>query len=239
METWQYDTSEALESSMIERLRQCPREPDMLVYSARTIVALLLRAWLKIYHRLKVVGREKLPREGSFVLVANHVSHLDTLSILAALPLRKLHRVFPAAAKDYFFVSVRRTAAAAVVFNALPFDRETNIRQSLSLCKHLMENSGNVLLIFPEGTRSKTGELGEFKSGIGLLLAGVDLPVVPCYLQGAFEALPKGQIFPRPHRLRLTIGEPRKYSHLKRGKETAQHISQDLCEAILALKKDS
>ena len=171
------------------------------------------------------------------MLVANHASHLDALSILASLPLRKLHRVFPAAAKDFFFESMPRTAVAAVIVNALPFDRETNIRQSLSLCKQLLENPGNILLIFPEGTRSTTGELGEFKSGVGLLLAGVDVPVVPCYLHGAFQAWPKGSIFPRPRRVRLAIGEPRKYSQLKRGKEAALHISRDLQEAILKLKE--
>jgi 1-acyl-sn-glycerol-3-phosphate acyltransferase len=236
MEPWHYDTAEDLERSISERLRQFPREPDILVYSLRTLAALLLRAWLKIYHRLKIVGRENLPREGSFVLVANHASHLDALSILSALPLRKLHRVFPAAAKDFFFESMPRTAVAAVIVNALPFDRETNVRQSLTLCKQLLENPGNVLLIFPEGTRSTTGELGEFKPGIGLLLAGIDLPVVPCYLEGAFEALPKGRIFPRPRRLRLAIGVPGNYSHLKRGKEAAQRISRELRESILRLK---
>ena len=239
MEPWHYDTSEDLERSMIERLRHFPREPDILVYSARILAALLLRVWLKIYHRLKIIGQENLPREGSFVLVANHTSHLDAISIISALPLIKLHRVFPAAAKDFFFENLPRTALAAVIVNALPFDRETNVRQSLTLCKQLLQNPGNVLLIFPEGTRSTTGELGEFKPGIGLLLAGVDLPVVPCYLEGAFEAMPKGRIIPYPHFVRLTIGTPRNYSHLKRGKEAAQYISQDLKETIMQLKDSS
>jgi 1-acyl-sn-glycerol-3-phosphate acyltransferase len=236
MEPWQYETSESLDKSLVERLREFPREPDILVYSARTAAALFLRAWLKCYHRLQIVGRENLPREGSFVLVANHASHLDALSILAALPLRKLHRVFPAAAKDFFFESLPRTAVAAVVVNALPFDRETNIRQSLSLCKQLLENPGNILLIFPEGTRSVTGQMGEFKAGVGLLLAGVGVPVVPCYLHGAFQAWPKNCKIPRPRQVRLAIGKPRSYSHLKRGKEAAQEISRDLQEAIFQLK---
>jgi 1-acyl-sn-glycerol-3-phosphate acyltransferase len=236
MEPWRYETSEDLERSMIERLRHFPREPDILVYSLRTFAAVLMRAWMKSYHRFTITGRGNLPREGSFVLVANHTSHLDAISILSALPLRKLHRVFPAAAKDFFFESLPRTAVATVIVNALPFDRQTNIRQSLTLCKQLLENPGNVLLLFPEGTRSTTGQLDEFKPGIGLLLAGIDLPVVPCYLEGAFDALPKGRLFPRPHRVHLTIGPPRNYSHLKRGKEAAQTISQDLKTAILRLK---
>lgn len=207
MEPWQYETVNDLDQSMIERLRRFPREPDILIYSARIVVALILRAWLKLYHRLSITGKENLPRQGSYVLVANHTSHLDAISILASLPIRKLHYVFPAAAKDYFFVSVPRTVLSAIVVNALPFNRETNIRQSLNVCKQLLANPGNVLLIFPEGTRSMTGKLGEFKPGIGLLLAGVDLPVVPCCLEGTFQAWPKGKLFPRPRRVRLVIGK--------------------------------
>ena len=96
--------------------------------------------------------------------------------------------MFPAAAQDFFFVSIPHLAIAAVVVNALPFNRQSNIRQSLSLCRQLLENPGNILLIFPEGTRSTTGELGEFKSGIGLMLAGTEVPIVPCYLDGTFRA---------------------------------------------------
>ena len=169
------------------------------------------------------------------MLVANHCSHLDALTILSAMPISKLHRVFPAAAQDFFFVSIPRLTIAAVVVNALPFNRQSNIRQSLSLCRQLLENPGNVLLLFPEGTRSTTGELGEFKPGIGLLLAGTSVPVVPCWLDGTFRPWPKGSWFPRPRRVRLVIGKSRSYEHLGRGKDSAIGISRDLREAILSL----
>jgi 1-acyl-sn-glycerol-3-phosphate acyltransferase len=235
MDPWHYDKSEDLDKSLIERLRTFPREPDILVYSLRTAAAVLIRGWVRAYHRLSIAGRENLPEEGSFVLVANHASHLDTLAILSALPLRKLHRVFPAAAKDFFFVSVPRAAVAAVMVNALPFDRETHIRQSLALCKQLLENPGNVLLLYPEGTRTMTGEMGEFRPGIGLLLAGTDIPVVPCRLEGTFQAWRKGAWLPRPRKVRLVIGRPRSFGEVKRGKESALRICQDLRGAVLAL----
>jgi 1-acyl-sn-glycerol-3-phosphate acyltransferase len=235
MEPWHYETAEDLDKTMIERLRDFPREPDLLVYSVRLAAATLIRGWLRVYHRLQVFGRENLPRDGSFVLVANHCSHLDALAILSAMPIRKLHRVFPAAAQDFFFVSIPRLTIAAIVVNALPFNRQANIRQSLSLCKRLLENPGNVLLLFPEGTRSTTGELGEFKPGIGLMLAGTRVPVVPCRLEGTFRAWPKGRCFPRPRRVRLVIGSARTYEHLGRGKDSAIEISRDLRESILSL----
>ena len=235
MEPWSYDTSEQLDKTLVERLRDFPREPDISVFGLRSAGAVLIRSWLRTYHRLSIVGRENLPTEGSYVIVANHASHLDTLAIISALPLRKLHRVFPAAAKDFFFESLPRTVLASILVNALPFDRETHIRQSLSLCKTLLQNEGNILLIYPEGTRSTSGAIGEFRPGISLLLAGSDWPVVPCFLSGTYNAWPKGASLPRPRKVRLTIGPPRRYTDLKRGKKTAEIICHDLREAVLDL----
>jgi 1-acyl-sn-glycerol-3-phosphate acyltransferase len=239
MDPWIYETAEDLDRSIVERLRHFPRQPDMLVYGARLVAAATLRAWLAAYHRLRIVGRENLPGEGSFVLVANHASHLDTVCLLSALPLSRVHRAFPAAASDYFFVSVPRLAFAAVVVNALPFDRRIQIRQSLSLCRKLLANPGNVLIIFPEGTRSTTGRLGTFKPGIGMLVAGTNYPVVPCYLDGAYRALPRSAWFPRPRRIRLTIGRPLDFSHLSPGKAAAQQVCGGLRDAVVALGADS
>ena len=134
MKKWRYDSMHDLDQTLVERLRRFPREPDMLVYGLRSIAALIIRGWLRAYHRFEIVGHEHLHTNRSFVMVANHSSHLDTLCLLAALPLRKLHCAFPAAAEDYFFRSVSRTWIAAVVVNALPFARQAHVRQSLSIC---------------------------------------------------------------------------------------------------------
>ena len=165
MKKWQYAPAADLDQTLVERLRNFPREPDMLVYGLRSLVALIIRALLKTYCRFEIVGEEHLRSNRSFVLVANHSSHLDTVCLLAGLPLRRLHRAFPAAAADYFFKSVPRTWFATVVVNALPFARQTHVRQSLAICGELLANAGNVLIIFPEGTRSVTGKLQEFKGG--------------------------------------------------------------------------
>ena len=123
MKRWQYEPAADLDQTLIERLRNFPREPDMLVYGLRSFVALIIRALLRTYCRFEIVGEEHLRSNRSFVLVANHSSHLDTVCLLAGLPLRRLHRAFPAAAADYFFKSVPRTWVATVVVNALPFAR--------------------------------------------------------------------------------------------------------------------
>ena len=231
METWRYEPASDLDQPMIERLRRFPREPDMFVYALRSLAALTVRGWLKLYHRLEIAGREHVPAAGSFVMVANHSSHLDTPCLLSALPLRKLHRTFPAAARDYFFVTAPRVAAAAILVNALPFERQVHIRQSLELCRHLLTNPGNVMVLFPEGTRSPDGAIGKFRPGVGWLLAGTSVPVLPCRLDGCYTALPKGARWPRPCRLRLTIGASRTYPDAE-----PHAIVDDLHCVILAME---
>jgi 1-acyl-sn-glycerol-3-phosphate acyltransferase len=230
MKRWHYDSACDVDQPLVDRLRRFPREPDMLIYGVRALVALIIRAWLRIYHRLEIVGHENLRTNRPLVIVANHSSHLDTLCLLAALPLRKLHRAFPAAAADYFFQTVPRSLLAAVVTNALPFARQVRVRQSLSICSELLADPENILIIFPEGTRSKTGETLKFKSGIGALVAGRDVTVLPCYLQGTFRAWPKGRRLPRPKKIRLIVGEPRNYSS-----RTANKI--DICTIAAELHR--
>src|SRR5436309_13210852 len=235
MKTRHYDWACDVDQPLFDRLRRFPREPNMLVYGVRALVALIIRSWLRIYHRFEIIGHENLRTNRSLVIVANHSSHLDTLCLLAALPLRKLHRAFPAAAADYFFRSVPRIWVAAVVVNALPFARQVHVRQSLSICGELLSNPGNILIIFPEGTRSTTGETQDFKSGIGALVAGRDVSVFPCYLDGAFDAWPKGSRFPRPRKVRLIVGSPRNYAARAAEKTNICAIAAELRDAVKEL----
>ena len=236
---WEYQPAADVERSLEKRLEAFPREPDMTVYFLRSIASLALRAWLRLYHRLSIEGLENIPKEGSFVLVANHSSHLDAPTLASSLPLRKLHRVFPAAAKDYFFSSVARTTFSAIVVNALPFDRREKPQLSLNVCDRLLKNPGNVLIVFPEGTRTESGELQPFKPGVALLVRGTSIPVIPCYLDGAFRAWPKGSAFPRPVKLTLRIGEPKTYENAPEGRRGLLNIAGDLHDAVAQLSRDS
>lgn len=235
MNSWHYDSACGIDQPLVNRLCRFPREPDMLLYGVRAMIALIIRGWLRIYHRFEIIGHQNLRTNRSLVIVANHSSHLDTLCLLAALPLRKLHRAFPAAAADYFFQSVPRTFVATVVANALPFARRVRVRQSLSICSNLLSDPENILIIFPEGTRSETGETREFKLGIGALVAGRDVTVLPCYLQGAFRAWPKGRRMPRPKKVRLILGAPRNYSSRGANKIDICMIAAELHRAVKEL----
>lgn len=209
--------------------------PNAVSRALRSVAALPLRIYLHTYHRLRIVGREHLPSEGSFIIVANHASHLDALCLRAAIPRSRLHCTFSLAAHDYFFAKMRRLLPAIVFANAIPFGRNTRLREGLDLCRQVVAVPGNVLVLFPEGTRTTTGRIGKFRPGVGVVVAGTDLPVVPCALQGTFLAWPKGRWFPHPRALRLVIGSPRQYSDLPISRESSDWVAHDLQTAVQEL----
>ena len=234
-----YPAAAEVQQAVLARLARFPREPRPVSRGLRSACAISCRALLRAYNRPRFVGLEYLPAERSFVIVANHTSHLDTLCLLSALPLRRLHRTYPAAAADYFFTSLPRVATALVV-NAVPFDRRGGgVHESMSRCRELIADraAGNVLIVYPEGTRGDGRDVGAFKRGVGDLVAGRDVPVVPCFIDGACRAWPKGAWIPRPFGVRVSFGRPRTYAHLERSKSTAQLVSEDLRDAVLRLKQ--
>ena len=235
MSAWQYAVATDLDQTLAQRWADAGREPDVLCHALRSAGAFVTRALLATYFRLRITGRQNLPQSGSFVLVCNHASHLDALCLLSALPVSRLHRAFPAAAADYFFQTPAAGALTGLFMNALPFGRKANVRQTLAACRNLLAVPGNILVLFPEGTRSVTGEIGHFKGGIGELVAGTSVPVVPCYLEGAHRAWPKGKWIPRPRKLRLTIGAPMRFAQLPRGRQSTMRIARELESAVRSL----
>jgi 1-acyl-sn-glycerol-3-phosphate acyltransferase len=224
-----------LDEVIRNRMRQFPRKPGAVQHAFRTVAACAIRAWLNVYHRFEMVGRNNLPSAGSFVMVANHASHLDALCLLSALPLGRLHQAFPAAASDYFFQTLPRVALSVFIINAMPFDRAVDVRGSLKRCRQLLAVPGNILILFPEGTRGTGGRIGPFRPGIGKLLAQSEVPVVPCHLSGTQRALPKGAWLPRPRRIRLTIGTPQSFERCSQERGSIRSLCNSLRRGVLAL----
>jgi 1-acyl-sn-glycerol-3-phosphate acyltransferase len=145
---------------------------------------------------------------GGYVVVANHSSHLDTPLIMGGLP-RKLVRYLAAgAAADYFFDVWWRRGLTALFFNAFPVQRTAGGIRSIS-AKSLLER-GIPLLVFPEGTRSKDGNFGQFKPGAAALASSCNVPCIPVALVGVYIAHPRGTNWPKRGRLPVgvVIGEP-------------------------------
>ena len=236
MKRWVYAPSPALQRTFRERLTVFPREPDMTVYGLRLGGMVALKLVMAGYFRLRIIGRELIPAQGPFVLVANHSSHLDAVALSCALPPRLWCHAYAVAAQDYFFRSFVRALAAVVSANAMPFDRKEDPQKSLELCAEALQVSGEGLIIFPEGTRSLDGSIGRFRLGVGRLVAGTEIPVVPAYIHGAHYAWPKGGVFPKPTRVTVVIGSPRVYPKAPRTQEGFIAVADDARQAVLELQ---
>jgi long-chain acyl-CoA synthetase len=159
-------------------------------------------------HPFQVVGREHLESlSGPAIFIANHASHLDTPTVLRALPHPIRRRVAIAAAADYFYRDRRLGLAVSLAFNTFPLVRRGSAHASLAYCRELLEGGWSIL-IFPEGTRSTTGELQPFKNGVGLLATRLRAPVIPIGITGLDRVMPKGRRCPRPGPVSVRIGAP-------------------------------
>ena len=170
-----------------------------------------LRLLYGSYFRLRLRFPERLPREEAYIIAPNHSSHLDSGAIIAALAgalgpsqARKLHLL---GARDYFFNNPLRAWFFSTFLNVVPIEREETSLVGLRTIQTILQE-GEPVLIFPEGTRSRTGELRSFKPGLGLIARELRVPIVPTHIEGAYRALPAGRLLPRPGRLAVTFGEP-------------------------------
>jgi len=173
--------------------------------------SLLFPALRRLCRPLAVEGAERLDGvRGPVIFVANHGSHFDTLLVLSVLPRGVRRRTAVAAAADYFFCGCLRGAVVSLLVNAFAFKRNGCPRRSLGRCEEILRGGGS-LLIYPEGGRSPDGRLQRFRSGIGLLARTAGVPIVPIYLRGARDLLPKDGWLPRPGAVAVRIGEPVRY----------------------------
>ncbi len=158
---------------------------------------------------ITVLHRERVEDvHGPFVVVGNHSSHLDAPLIMGALPHRLSRYVAAGAAADYFFDVWWRKGLTSLFFNAFPVDR-TGLRGRRGLATDLLDD-GVPLLLFPEGTRSRTGEMGNFKPGAAALCISRDVPCLPVAIVGASAAMPYGKNWPERGRkpIWVTFGDP-------------------------------
>jgi 1-acyl-sn-glycerol-3-phosphate acyltransferase len=192
---------------------RCP--PARMV--RESILQFVLAPLMDIYMRPRVIGREvfrRLPHP--VILVANHSSHLDTPTILRALPLPWRQRTAVAAAADYFYKKRGVRQLVALIFNTVPLSRSGGGvgNGSTEHVDNLIDQRWN-LLMFPEGTRSRDGSLGKLRSGAAVIAQQHGIPIVPIYLKGTHDAMPPGRNWPkkrwllsRRHRVEVHFGPP-------------------------------
>jgi 1-acyl-sn-glycerol-3-phosphate acyltransferase len=235
MEQWQYKPARDLGLGSSERLTSLKRESGLVGLVTRNVWWWMVRGYFRIFQRVRIEGLENLPKDPPFMLVANHCSHFDALLLASALPLKLRNKVFPIAAGDTFFQTPFVRIFAAGAMNALPLWRKNTGKHAMDDLRARLVSEPCGYILFPEGTRSRNGVMKPFKAGVGMLIAGTDIPVVPCNLEGTHRALPPDRRFPRRAVITLRIGRAMTFHDVANTREGWSEIAQRLEAAVRQL----
>ncbi|MEQ1761764.1 MAG: AMP-binding protein [Pyrinomonadaceae bacterium] len=171
-----------------------------------------------------IEGQSNVPMHVNFIVAPNHASHIDTGLVKRALGADVAEQTVAVAAADYWFDTKYKRAYMNNFTTLVPIERTGSLRQSLRHVTRIL-NDGYNALIFPEGTRSTTGEVAEFKPVIGYLTLNQKIGILPIYIWGTFEAYPKGMTIPKKASLGAKVGA-------KIGKFLSYEELRDMTEGV-------
>jgi 1-acyl-sn-glycerol-3-phosphate acyltransferase len=212
----------------------CPREMNLIYWTGWTI----FRCFFTLYFRYRAEGVQNVPMTGAVLLASNHASFLDPPLIGSSLP-REINYL----ARDTLF-RVPLFGWVLRKVNTVPVDREGGGAAGLKAVLDRLK-ANQAIILFPEGTRTKTGELQTARSGIGLVVIKTNAPVVPARVLGSFEAMSRAHSFPRPHKIIVCFGKPLDFSRFReeaqscsktRLKEIYQEVADEIMQAIGTLE---
>ncbi|KAB1987093.1 MULTISPECIES: lysophospholipid acyltransferase family protein [Streptomyces] len=200
----------------------------------------LLGPLLRLVFRPRIEGLEHIPSSGAAIVAGNHLSFADHFLMPAILK----RRITFLAKAEYFTgpgVKGRLTAAFFRSIGQIPVDRsgkeagQAAIREGLGVLR-----KGELLGIYPEGTRSHDGRLYKGKVGVAVMALRAQAPVIPCAMIGTFEAQPPGRKLPRIHPVTIRFGKPldfSRYAGMEGEKAVLRAITDEIMYAILALSE--
>ena len=193
----------------------------------------------KIFFRLKASGREHLLEE-SFIICPNHASYIDPFILFCVLPFSLRFSIFFLGFSAYFEVPVIRNMLRSL--RVIPVDYSHNVMEAMQASAFVLRH-GKALCVFPEGARSISGEVGEFKKGVSIIARESGAKIVPAYISGSYRAWKSGARFPRPSRITVRFGEALLFEELReRGERIGkaadpfESASAGLRDAVLGLR---
>lgn len=199
-----------------------------------TVTRFILFLLFKIFFRLKIFGRENFPQNGSLIVASNHASFLDPMIVGVGAPLKLDYLARDTLFRSKFFAKV------LYLCNVSPLKRESGDINAFKLTLNKL-SKGRKILIFPEGTRSKDGDLQSPKSGIGFLQTVSKADILPCYVKGSMAAWPRHSRFPRFRPVSLYFGKPLRFekSMSVDKRERYEQIADTAMKAIGELKRNA
>jgi 1-acyl-sn-glycerol-3-phosphate acyltransferase len=196
-------------------------------------VLLIVKPVIVFWLGLNVRHRERLPIRGPAIIAGNHNSHLDTAVLLSLFPLEDVPTVRPVAAADYFMKPGIMQWFSLNVVGIIPVARGgvAEGTDPLEECYRALER-GEILLIFPEGSRGEPEKMAELKSGISYLAKRFPtVPVIPVIMRGLGKSMGKGTFIPIPFFVDVFVGRPfswtgEKNSFMDRLREAFAHLQK-------------
>lgn len=188
--------------------------------------------WIK-----KINGINNIPKEGPFIVAANHASYMDHLMIGYCVVPRLNKKLHFLAKKEHFDNIIKR--AWHTYGGAIPVDREKGGKKALRAALKALKQ-GKTIAVHPEGTRSLTGKLQKAKTGVARLALITKVPVLPIGLIGTFEILPKGKYIPKFKKAVMNIGKPmyfQEYYNRKINKRILREVTNKIMREIARLSK--
>jgi 1-acyl-sn-glycerol-3-phosphate acyltransferase len=166
----------------------------------------VLKPVLNLFCKVHILGRDNLMGlETPIIVAANHSSHFDTPVIFEVLPPYLRKKMATAAAADHWFKNAAKGILPGIAYGAIAFPRKGS--QGLKHCIELLQHGWSVL-IFPEGTRSMSGKVSQFKVGTGRMAVTTQRPILPMALRGLEKVLPKDRSLPKRGDVWVAVGEP-------------------------------
>lgn len=211
MKDWNYENDQWMRlPTHLKHLPLFTRHFDLVSYFFRVLWGLFLKGLaFRFYIRLQVKGDfKKLWKSNPrLLIISNHASHLDAVSIAAAIPFQYWTGLYISAAKDYWFANGLFTFFSKHCLGAIPIDRRDRSGEAVRLCTTLLTSLDRIwMILFPEGTRSKDGYIQPFKRGVSLFAERTETPILFLYLEGNNALMPKGRAIPLPGKLVVHVG---------------------------------
>lgn len=223
----EYQVSETKESQITWRdiLQKDPSKEDIdkigFYYTRlEAIIVYILfymqKALFRILFRLKVEGKENIPANMPFIIAPNHSSYLDGFVIASSVSFDIFKNLYFLGFQRYF--RDRIMSYFARLGHIIPIDPEVHLNKGIQISSYVLRNNKS-LCIFPEGGRSFDGRLMEFKKGIGILALNLNTQVIPTYIKGTYNALPRGSWLIKPAKVTVIFGKPLRANDLDFGQK--------------------